>query len=284
MYILTPTSVENIVLAAPNRIQPGLLQSQLPNFVEEWKRPGKRMKWQDFFESLAPAYQNKARQDWYQYQQEVAARRAPEPAIEEPVAESPVKPLRPETITNELMGGPNPAPVGDPDAFGAGIPGVTQAPEIVPTTPAQTDPTQAIQALMQSARRFGSQFNNEIRAYNQHIKQVHQSIAMLQKIDWNTSTVDPDTVAQQASALQQTLDTATVEQAQDLAFLQRLATQATQLAQSAGGAGQTIEQAYQPQAPPQNLWQRIRGAMPGRASESNSSLTAEGGSAASLLQ
>ncbi len=119
-----------------------------------------------------------------------------------------------------------------------------------PAAQAAQNPAQAIQALMQSARQFGSQFNQEIRAYNQHIKQVHQSIAMLQKIDWNTSAVDPGTVIQQASALQQTLDSATAEQAKNMAFLQQLATQAAQLAQSAGGAGQSTEQAFNPTATP----------------------------------
>ena len=119
-----------------------------------------------------------------------------------------------------------------------------------PAAQAAQNPAQAIQALMQSARQFGSQFNQEIRAYNQNIKQVHQSIAMLQKIDWNTSSVDPGTVIQQASALQQTLDSATAEQAKNMAFLQQLATQAAQLAQSAGGAGQSTEQAFNPTATP----------------------------------
>ena len=89
---------------------------------------------------------------------------------------------------------------------------------------------------------------------------------MLQNIDWNTSAVDPHTVVQQAKALQGTLENATADKAQDLAFLQQLAAQATQLAQSAGGAGQTMEQAYPaapPAAPPAKpgLGQRMRGGL-----------------------
>lgn len=168
-------------------------------------------------------------------------------------------------IQSKLDAAPPPAPAPASEAPVAALD--AQAPQ---------DPAQAIQTLMQSVKQFGSQFNQEIIAYNQHIKQVHQSIAMLQKIDWNNSTVDPNTVMQQASALQQTLDTATAEQAQDMAFLQQLAIQAAQLAQSAGGAGLTMEQANAPQpaapeAPAPGMAEQIGGGLgtavkaPGRA-------------------
>ena len=173
----------------------------------------------------------------------------------------------------------DPAVEGDPDVFGSGL--IDDPAGATPAGIAATDngaaqavaqnPAQAIQTLMESVKQFGSQFNQEIRAYNQHIKQVHQSIAMLQKIDWNNSTVDLGTVTQQALALQKTLDTATVEQAKDMAFLQQLATQAAQLSQSAGGSGLTMEQSTaQPAAQPGMSEQAGRGVgqvakAPGRA-------------------
>lgn len=227
MRILTSTPIENLVLAAPNRVQTGLPQSMLPNFVEEWKRPGKRTTWQQFFESLPPDYQNKARQDWYGYQKDIASRR---------------KPAAPKTVPEvSNLGGPE----GEQMSF--------------PFTQTVT-PQQFLARLNDGVKQFGRQFNQTtIRPYNNAIQHALRAIQNLSKMP----DISPE-IEQAGEELLNKFQEIQAGDAEDALLVQQLGQLAFQLGQSAGayssGAATNL-QTRGPQQPPQqpqpNWWQRV---------------------------
>lgn len=74
MHILTPIPIGDIVLAV---VDPGLPQAYWPNFVEDWKQSSPRMTWDNYFQSLDPNYQDKARQDKQEYRTNAATPNSP---------------------------------------------------------------------------------------------------------------------------------------------------------------------------------------------------------------
>ncbi len=241
MHVFSIMSVADIVLAGPNRVQPGLHQSKLPNFVEEWQRPGKRTTWQQFFESLPPNYQNKARQDWYKHKKDIASQR---------------KSSDPVTAPTEEGDAPNPGGAeGEQATFPFAQPGAS--------------PQDFLTRLRGGVKEFGNAFNIQtIRPYNNAIQHALRSIQTLSKLP----EIPLETV-RAGEALLKKFQEIQAGDAEDALLVQQLGELAQSLASAAGyapGTATNLRTRAPQQQPPhqQNWWQRMMGAMPGRAASS----------------
>lgn len=255
MHTLTAIPISDIVLAAPRHpIQPGLPAVYQPkNWVEEWKKPGKRMGWTDFFQSLPPEYQNKARQDYQEYRSN-AATPTPEqePVVDEPVTE----PSVPGATVSE------PGAAGGQEQF-----------------PFMENPQKFLQRIRSGVVQFSNAFNNQtIRPYNNAIQHALRAIKNLSQ----QPDISPD-VRDRGEQLLQIFQQIQAGDAEDAQLVRQLGELAYQLGQAAGayqpGAASNMQtRGPQPASQP-SFWQKM---FP--RSRAANTLTAEAGSAARLLQ